>query len=151
MAWNVLEPTGSGDLSGRDDAIRANFSAIETILGATLLASPSAMFDTTSGHDHDGTDSKALLGTWVDKSAGYGAQQAANDGVVVALGGGGIGDIYIYTDANANPTTLRARQTVASGGYGTAVCPVKKGHYWKVTVGAPTTVTSVYWIPIGGA
>jgi hypothetical protein len=43
MAWNVLEPTGTGDFSARDDAIRANFEAIETILGAAKLATPAAL------------------------------------------------------------------------------------------------------------
>ena len=45
MAFDVLEPTGSGDMSGRDDAIRANFAAIQTCIGATNLAGPTALND----------------------------------------------------------------------------------------------------------
>ena len=45
MAWSKTEPTGDGDFSLRDDAIRANFAAIETVVGADKLAGPTALND----------------------------------------------------------------------------------------------------------
>ena len=60
MAFNKNEPTGDGDFSLRDDAIRANFAAIETCIGQTNLSDGETLFDTSDGHDHDGTDSKKL-------------------------------------------------------------------------------------------
>ena len=45
MAWSKTEPTGDGDFSLRDDAIRANFAAIETVVGANNLVGPTALND----------------------------------------------------------------------------------------------------------
>ncbi len=96
------------------------------------------------------------LGAWVDKSASYGAQQAATDGIVIAIintntGSSGVYG-YGYTDVNANPTTVRGKlsgnATINSSG--TITMPVKKGDYWKITNGdIGGTVVSVYWIPLG--
>lgn len=91
----------------------------------------------------DATALVAPLGAWVDKSSSYGAQQAATDGFVVIHNQWGYQGIF-YTDANANPTTERARDGTNAE---CIMCPVKKGDYWKFTTngGTPT----VYWIPLG--
>ena len=114
-------------------------------------------FDTTTGHDHDGTDSKklgasgisAVLGAWVDKSSSYGAQQAATDGFVLARGtipnGAYIGG---YSDANSNPTTSRTYFVGNPSQFVVSITmPVKKGDYWKITTDG--NVDFCYWIPLG--
>uniref|UniRef100_A0A6H1ZPW8 Putative tail protein n=2 Tax=viral metagenome TaxID=1070528 RepID=A0A6H1ZPW8_9ZZZZ len=96
------------------------------------------------------------LGSWVDKSASYGAQQASTDGFVCAYGTSAQWSSFSgYTDANANPTTQIARvYGVVTGEYPFvyAMFPVKKNDYWKIVVnvinGASATMT-VYWIPLG--
>jgi hypothetical protein len=96
------------------------------------------------------------LGSWVDKSGSYGAQQAATDGFVVVYGrasvNGGDFQVNFYTDSASNPTTLRGRIYTNSNtteNYDTLTCPVKKGEYWKVVQGTSGGVYSVYWIPLG--
>jgi hypothetical protein len=109
----------------------------------------------------------AQLGSWVDKSGGYAAQQATTDGFVVAriLWTAG-NDVYAklegYTDANANPVALIAGASAGNTHPSTAnvniytnsfTLPVKKNDYWKVVKtdigGAGTYTISVYWIPLG--
>ena len=83
------------------------------------------------------------LGAWVDKSSSYGAQQAATDGFICAIGS----NIALagYTDANANPTTIRANMSFDNT-QSSIMFSVKKNDYWKVVSnGSPT----VYWIPLG--
>jgi hypothetical protein len=91
------------------------------------------------------------FGTWVDKSASYGAQQAATDGFVIARGWSAGGEFTAlgYTDANANPTTLRGWAASPTGGSDNSFCmPVKKNDYWKV-VFSNYNSRAVYWIPFG--
>ena len=112
----------------------------------------SEKFDTSTGHDHDGTNSKKIsgnqLGTWAEKSNNT-VYQATTDGFVTAWATpGAYGSwVYGYTDANNPPTTKRAQCAGGSESAGTALgitMPVKKGDYWKVT-GA----NIVCWIPFG--
>lgn len=94
--------------------------------------------------------SVAQLGAWVDKSASYGAQQAATDGFVIAasaLGSNGE-NLYGYTDSGANPTTIRARAVTANTSLDQSIMfLVRKGDYWKVTTTGD--IITVYWIPLG--
>lgn len=98
-------------------------------------------------------DNKAALGSWVDKSSSYGAQQAATDGFVCAYltsAGGETVQISGYTDSNSNPTTVRSASRAANDELAVvsiAAMPVKKGDYWKVVVSGGSPV--VYWIPFG--
>ena len=93
-----------------------------------------------------------VLGTWVDKSGSYGAQQAATDGFIIAYSPSeeSINEyIEVYTDANANPTTLRTKSGTTSGTTSfkmSIFCPVKKNDYWKIITNV--TITA-YWIPLG--
>ena len=90
------------------------------------------------------------LGSWVDKSASYGAQQAATDGFVLAnISGNGPGTVRVYSDANTDPGTIRGNATAENGHYNQVFTPVKNNHYWKVTLDAGATIVSVYWIPLG--
>jgi hypothetical protein len=94
------------------------------------------------------TEAHFALGSWVDKSASYGAQQAATDGFVLTY----TADVSVYhtgyTDANADPTTIRAKGGANNANVYASICmPVKKGDYWKVVVSSGTP--TVYWIPLG--
>jgi len=101
------------------------------------------------------TNISTSFGAWVDKSSSYGAQQAATDGFVCATSydsGESSADIIGYTDANANPTTIRAHNktnvSVGGGTYAYIMFPVKKGDYWKVENNADDNSITVYWIPL---
>lgn len=90
------------------------------------------------------------FGTWIDKSASYGAQIAYTDGFVVAtIHGGDSNAVTIgYTDVNADPTTARCGATASfAGARNSFTMPVRKGDSWKVVLGAGQTVTYLYWIP----
>ena len=93
------------------------------------------------------TDFPPGLGSWVDKSADYGAQQASTDGFVIARSGADH-IIYIKTDSANPPTVIRGSGISSSSVPLSVMSPVKKGEYWLVTsdVGNPT---AVYWIPLG--
>ena len=98
--------------------------------------------------DHT-TPAYAGLGSWIDKSASYGAQQALTDGFVVASHNQTTTEYAGYTDGAANPTTRRGGAGTGSNGTSGSFCmPVKKGDYWKVVVFLGS-VPSVHWIPIG--
>ena len=99
----------------------------------------------TKKYVDDTADSHVVaFGAWVDKSASYGAQVATTDGFVIVHNQWGYYGI-IFTDANADPTTERARD---GSNAECIMCPVRKGDYWKVTSGGGTPV-SVYWLPLG--
>lgn len=94
-----------------------------------------------------------IIGTRVDKSSDYGAQQAATDGIVTVISAPGTNqNISGYTDSNSNPTTkelwIRYYNTGESNHAQTASMWVKKGDYWKIVVSAGS-LTSVKWIPLG--
>lgn len=95
-------------------------------------------------------DNVVAFGSWVDKSAGYGAQQATTDGFVLVQDIGGVANFF--TDGNANPTTQRGKvgSTANTANHsGTILCPVRKNDYWKVTEdGGYTGTLTVFWIPI---
>jgi nucleoside-diphosphate-sugar epimerase len=78
------------------------------------------------------------------------AYRAITDGFVVVTGNSSATAIInILTDA-ANPPTTSRQQISASDANGSSVaamCPVKKGNYYLVTVSAGTV--TVYFIPIG--
>ena len=140
-----------GTLNANSDLKIPTQKAIKTY-GNTLDAAQTAKFNTSTGHNHDGTDSKLLtgLGAWVDKSASYSAQQATTDGFVVVQGYGSTNLTFQgYTDANANPTTLRTSQLGLANVSINLTMPVKKNDYWKIIITGTTTVLSVYWIPLG--
>ena len=97
----------------------------------------------------NGSVAETTLGTWVDKSGSYGAQQASTDGFICATAYGGDGNSVVrgYTDAANPPTTVRANNSAYFGtSYYSIMFPVKSGDYWKVTSSRSPTV---YWIPLG--
>ena len=157
MAWDKNEPTGDGDFSLRDDAIRANFAAIETCIGETNLSDGETLFDTSDGHDHDGTNSKKVtkqLGDWVSKSKDT-VYQATTDGFVCAFTPAeqySYSHLTGYSDSSNPPTTIRMEQSsridMAYFRVGIMFL-VNKGDYWKVTQEYYTQAITVYWKPLG--
>jgi hypothetical protein len=98
------------------------------------------------------------FGSWVDKSASYGNQQAATDGFVVvmaATSGGGDVEVLGYTDSSATPTTCICGGESRDTGWGHPgragfTMPVKKGDYWRVEVTYQAGGSiSVRWMPSG--
>ena len=158
MGWNKNEPTKDGDFSLRDDAIRANFAAIETCIGKTNLSDGETLFDTSDGHDHDGTNSRKISGNQLDAWASRSndtVYQATTDGFVIGYTAQtGNADNYIigYTDSSNPPTTIRWYDKKGRAGdtfnYFRAVIMmlVRKSDYWKVSSNQSITL---YWIPFG--
>ena len=148
-------------------------SLIVVLLGASVVF---AQWDSAKAMFHDSEDVRVTIddldyslqealddgligggmkfGDWVDKSSNYGAQQATTDGIVMAYTNGleNEDELRGYTDANSNPSTLRAyyrapRAYADSHVRYTLTMPVKKDHYWKVE-GSAGEISEVYWIPI---
>lgn len=102
-----------------------------------------------------GTGGSLAFGAWQDVSAAAsgGAVQgpAASDGFVLAYTpsvGGGVYDIFGYTDSTTNPTRLVIRHksgaVYAEDPSQHITMPVKKGDYWKLA----GTIEKVYWLPV---
>lgn len=74
-----------------------------TFTGSVTVSSFTVVSETVNGTIYG---SPALFGTWLDKTASYGPQQATNDGFIAAYGtvGATAGSIYIYTDSSSPPT-----------------------------------------------
>lgn len=94
----------------------------------------------------------ARIATAVSKSAAT-AYLAATDGFLViqaALTTSSDG-FTLYTDGSNPPTTILSRYVnppANSGNIG-GMIPIKKGNYYKGTVDASATLTSLYFIPLG--
>ncbi len=128
-------------------------TAVETELGTDVAGSATDLKTRLAVSLNDDGTLNPPLGTWVDKSASYGAQQATTDGFVVAYltPSQNYGALTGYTDVNIDPTTIRAViDSIAQGFYGSIMFPVKKSDYWKI-VAANVTTIAVYWIPLGSA
>ncbi len=59
MVWNKNNPAGATKIKDSDDEIRANFAAIETVLGTNITAGPTTIQDAILG---DGTKGRQLRG-----------------------------------------------------------------------------------------
>lgn len=165
---------------GTVDLIKANASdkaelPIETYLAGTTAPTTDTQipgkkyvddlvnpkFDISTGHDHDGSDSKQLgaggisgaLGAWASKSVNT-VYQAETDGFVLAFDPTTheTSNIEGYTDGNNPPTTIRQRSYLFQSLQGSRAfianitMLVKKGDYWKVTSNITPTIS---WIPMG--
>jgi hypothetical protein len=173
LANNVYLKAVDAAGTGTVDLIKANASDKPVLPDESELASDSApttdvqitnkkyvddKFDITTGHDHDGSDSKLLtgLGAWASKSADT-VYQATTDGILIAYAhgtGNSSSYLYAYSDSNNPPVTLRGRSGTESGTtqmYACVVCPVKKSDYYKVTTSGEFTAgfDAMYFIPLG--
>lgn len=139
-----------------------------TPTGATFFKLIGTFYNNSAGNiERVGNLPRKELGNWVDHSANYGAQQAQTDGFVcvrciINSIGGNATELKIegYTDANADPTTIRAMsfltysaQIYYDSRQGGFMMPVKKGDYWKVVYtlifqDGGTQTLSVYWISL---
>ena len=154
MAWDSTTNMQAKTVSAAIQQCQDNFTAIggaSGLLDEDNMASDSATSPATQQSVKKYVDDSSSFGAWVDKSSSYAAQQAATDGfVVVHPTAGSTLNWMFYTDANADPTTLRQ----ASYNYADTsnhvvgfTCPVKKGDYWKLVVDGGTP--KVWWIPLG--
>jgi len=104
----------------------------------------------------------ASLGDWESKSAHTTYGPSATDGFVVAYtnevqdwGSGGLrgytdGDFSRVNSGDLSVLRVKSEDTVASFVRGFITMPVKKGHYWKVTVTTSDAYADViYWIALG--
>ena len=96
------------------------------------------------------------LGTW-DYSS-YSADVsylAATDGFVLSTGtiqGNSVKSFSVLTDTSNPPTHSAAIGSSTSSTTAVTVTftvPVKKNHYWKVSNVAGSSVSQIYWIPLG--
>ena len=147
-----------GHINDPQDAIEAIEAKVGT--GASTATDNTVLRGTGAGTTAfgqvDSGDVSAVLGAWVNKSASYGAQQAATDGFVIATGWGSINDgvdhVYGYSDSASNPTTLRgiiSTNSSTTNVIGSFCFPVKKGDYWKVVHVGSREPFAVWWIPLG--
>lgn len=89
------------------------------------------------------------MGDWTSKSVDV-AYQATTDGDVLSYSTASSGGNTTtgYTDSSNPPTTIRAKNsTYNTGDYSFINMPVKKGDYYKVTVGGTGLTSVAYWIP----
>jgi hypothetical protein len=127
------------------DEVEAFFGSTN-ITGAeaeTLTAGVASDASTLHGHS-------SLLQDWESKSTGTDYLAEADGFVVVNLDATSNqgASMSLYTDSASTPTTLRCSlysdNTVSKQ---TACMPVKKGHYYKVTLSGSADVSTMYWIP----
>lgn len=95
----------------------------------------------------------AVLGSSTSKSFNI-VYQAASDGFVVAYSErfGGWGAIYGYADSSNPPTAKIADNNGRADeeAQNVFICfPVKKGNYWKVSLGGNASPASITWVPLG--
>jgi hypothetical protein len=82
VASNTITTAASGNLTATE--LNAALAELQTDIDTRdTAASVSARFNTTTGHDHDGTDSKKVLGTNIDSAA------SSSGTVLTADGAGG--------------------------------------------------------------
>jgi len=127
---------------------------IDGIAGTDGIMFPDGTLQTTAATGGAGA---GAFGDWTNKDSDNNTlvkdavYQATSDGFVTAAGlVPSSGPMYIRTDSNPSPSTIRCKQS----GFNTkdpdkaASCftPVKKDDYWKVSHNAAATI---YWIPIG--
>lgn len=135
------------------------FGVVTTLVDASLLSTSAApttdaMISNKKYVDDRVAANSHAFGNAVDKSASYGAQQAATDGYVVANGLFDDGETMTgYTDSNADPIapfcTIGAGSGAGSNHYLSFTMPVKKGKYWKIVVGGSVASILINWVPSG--
>jgi hypothetical protein len=95
--------------------------------------------------------SMAGFGAWVDRSAGYANIQASTDIIlVISAGASSQGNVAVYSDGNATPSTQRAAAYAYGNNDGVCcTCPIRKGDYWRVEKSAGISSLLVMELPIG--
>jgi hypothetical protein len=141
---NAKLPAVDGSLlTGISIPVKATGAEIDTGTDDAKFVTPKAIANSTIV--------KVGLGSSVDKTSSYGAQQATTDGYVEVYGivNGGQ-HIKGYTDGNADPVLQKHEIYSGDAAYnvrGSFTMIVKKGNYWKVV--STGNVSSVLWTPIG--
>ncbi len=137
----------SGDTitEGHVNDIQDAVEAIEAKIGIGASTPTVGLMLQGTGTGSSNWANLTFLGAWVNKSASYGAQQAATDGFVIVTTVNSASG-YLRTDSANPPTTLRGTlDAIAS--INSCMTPVKKGDYWMFTLNDGTI--AVWWIPLG--
>lgn len=161
-ASQYLKRDGTVELTSRWDAGSFGIQALHFISDCTTgqpYACSSTAVNTNLNADLlDGKEASEIgsMGTIATKDTGT-TYQAATDGFVYGSfkNPGEVSAnrlLYVYSDANPSPTTLRSKSGAGSTAillYYSYCVPIKKDHYYKVTAEANVTEVTVYWMPLG--
>jgi hypothetical protein len=133
------------------DNLQKSITTIDTTKTGVLKAS-SGVISTCSNLTDVAylTSVSGIIGTIASKTVPT-VYQADTDGFVTMYGYYASGTTLLagFTDA-ANPPTTRVIATLAvSGDFGGICFPVKKGHYYKATIGSVTGTPTMYFTPLG--
>lgn len=112
-------------------------------------------FNTSTGHDHDGSDSKKIsstgisgvLGSWTDRTATYPTsnETASTDGFIVGYASTGNSvEVKIYVNDVLRVWCMND-SALTTGHINAFCCPVGKGETWRIS-GTPM---GVYWKSLG--
>jgi len=133
--WTSTNPTlAEGEIGVETDTLKFKIGD-----GSTAWAD----LDYAAIKPDDQADS-VYFGSWEGKSSNT-VYQAESDGFVLAYSAVG-SELKILTDGSNPPTTVRQHHYHSNGAgawHISAVCPVRKGDYWKVE-----SASSVYWLPV---
>jgi|GEM_PF-3190050 len=151
MSGADIVMAGTEKVDGVDVSAHAGGTAKDQHTGG--LGNHSHQSDGAEGGKLTGSAFSTIFGEWqsvsITKNTVY---QASTDGILIVNAQSTyINDkyLYLYTDANNPPTTLRARLGGSGGSdEGSITCPIKKNHYYKVS--GTGSITNAYWLPIGG-
>lgn len=134
----------------------AGLLPVANVPPVVLTTMVSGILPTANGGTGSSSGVGSLLGTW-DYST-YSADtvyQASTDGFVMAtvtIQGNAVKSASILTDAATPPTHTTASGSSTSSTTAITIqlmSPVKKTHYWKVSNVAGSSVSQIYWIPLG--
>ena len=134
----------SADVNAGDDVLASQYNNLR----ADVL-------NISTGHTHNGTDSKLLigLGTWTSKNSNQ-IYQATTDGFVVVYTEQTAGASLvatIETDSNTPPTTVRQqvnKNENTSPNNEFMISPVKKNDYYRINI-TDESGYGAFFIPLG--
>lgn len=138
---NTGDTISEAHVNDMQDAIEA----IEVKMGYGTSTATSGLMLQGTGAGTSSWSNLTFLGSWVDKSASYGAQQATTDGFVIVTTANAASGL-LKTDS-ANPPTVVRGYLDAVASVNSCMTPVKKNDYWMFTLN--TGAIAVYWIPLG--
>lgn len=146
----VFKWYGNGNLYFSNDPNTSNIGneAVGTTQVMVLTPSGNVGIGTTSPSANlDVVGTVEMFGAWTSRSANT-VYQAATDGFIIAWAGGAY--FKVITDGSSTPTTVRmeAEGNVGNASRPNAMCPVRKGDYWKVE-GTSGGTPTVWWMPLG--
>lgn len=135
-------------VSGQDDVVADSSTDTLTLVGAGQVTITTD--DTSDTITITASNPTPTLAAWNARTENT-AYQAATIGFFVAVtdGSAGVGSVAIVSDANASPSTLRAKYSV-SNSFDSAMIPVRAADYYKgtTTTDSGTVTTTFYFVPL---